>query len=307
MLNVNHLALRQSSELLFSAASFRIHAGQRVGVTGANGAGKSSTLRMLSGNLAPSAGQITICGADLLEKPKRAKGNVGYLPEHPPLYPDLNVDEYLQYCARLHRLPKQSLDDAVNRVKQQCGLMDTGRRLIGNLSKGYRQRVGIAQAIIHNPSVVILDEPTVGLDPRQVHEIRMLIRDIAEEHGVILSTHILPEVQTVCDRVKIINDGRTVFDQRLRDLEIPDIVGNYVISFAKPPLIEELRTVPGIDTVEPLDHDRLRILCNDPATINAMVKTSVEKSWDLQELIPQRMTLEQVFMDLVYRDQEQSA
>lgn len=193
--------------------------GEVLGLLGPNGAGKSTTMQMLTGNLAPTAGEILIHGIDLLDEPRKAKQQIGYLPEQPPVYRDLTVDEYLHYCTRLRNMPSAQRKEAAERASERCGLQEVGKRLIGNLSKGYRQRVGIAQAILHNPAVVILDEPTVGLDPIQIREIRSLIRELGQEHGIILSTHILPEVQAVCDRVQILNRGKTVFNGTLEGVE----------------------------------------------------------------------------------------
>lgn len=190
--------------------------GEVLGLLGPNGAGKSTTMQMLTGNLAPSAGEIRINGVDLLEQPRQAKQHIGYLPEQPPVYRELTVAEYLHYCAQLRGIPRAQRQVTVERAAERCGLQDVRQRLIGNLSKGYRQRVGIAQAILHNPAVVILDEPTVGLDPLQIRDIRGLIRELGQEHGIILSTHILPEVQAVCDRVQILNRGKTVFNDSLQ-------------------------------------------------------------------------------------------
>lgn len=199
--------------------SFELRQGEVLGLLGPNGAGKTTTLQMLAGCLAPSTGSIEICGIDLLERPRQAKALLGYLPETPPLYRELTVDEYLRLAARLRRVAKAEIADAVERAKRRCGLADVGKRLIGNLSKGYRQRVGIAQAIVHNPRVVILDEPTVGLDPIQIREIRSLIRELGGEHSVILSTHILPEVESVCDRIQIMNQGQLVFNGSVAELK----------------------------------------------------------------------------------------
>jgi len=196
-----------------------LHKGEVLGLLGPNGAGKSTTMQMLTGNLSPSVGEIQINGIDLLDEPRKAKQQIGYLPEQPPVYRDLTATEYLDYCARLRDVPASQRKEAVARASERCGLQDVGKRLIGNLSKGYRQRVGIAQAILHNPAVVILDEPTVGLDPIQIREIRRLIRELGKEHGIILSTHILPEVQAVCDRVQILNRGKTVFNDTLEGVE----------------------------------------------------------------------------------------
>jgi ABC-2 type transport system ATP-binding protein len=196
-----------------------LHKGEVLGLLGPNGAGKSTTMQMLTGNLSPSAGEIQINGIDLLDEPRNAKQQLGYLPEQPPLYRDLTVSEYLHYCARLRNVPSAQRKGVIATASERCGLQDVSKRLIGNLSKGFRQRVGIAQAILHNPAVVILDEPTVGLDPIQIREIRRLIRELGQEHGIILSTHILPEVQAVCDRVQILNRGKTVFNDTLEGVE----------------------------------------------------------------------------------------
>ena len=192
--------------------------GEILGFLGPNGAGKSTTMKMLSGNLAPDKGEIHINGFDLLSQPKQAKAQLGYLPENPPLYRELTVIEYLQHCARLNQLRGKQLKSAVATVIERCGLGDVQRRLIGQLSKGYQQRTGIAQAIVHNPAVVIFDEPTSGLDPLQIRQIRELIRELANEHSVILSTHILPEVEMLCDRVQIISKGQVMFADSLKAL-----------------------------------------------------------------------------------------
>jgi ABC-2 type transport system ATP-binding protein len=185
--------------------------GEVLGFLGPNGAGKSTVMRMLTGNLAPSAGTIEIGGIDLVTRPEEAKNHFGYLPEIAPLYRELTVNEYLRFAARLHRVDGPKIPFALDRVTKRCGLGDNGNRLIGSLSKGYQQRVGIAQAIIHDPEVIILDEPTAGLDPNQIREIRTLVRELGTDRSVIVSTHILPEVESVCDRVQIVNEGRTVF------------------------------------------------------------------------------------------------
>lgn len=193
--------------------------GEVLGFLGPNGAGKTTTMRMLTGNLAPSSGSVEICGIDLLDKPRNAKIHIGYLPETPPLYQELTVNEYLRLAAKLHLVSSIKIYSALDEVKLHCGLKDTGKHLIGSLSKGYKQRVGIAQAIIHDPDVIILDEPTIGLDPNQMREILSLIRELGTKHSVILSTHILPEVESVCDRVQIIHQGKTVFNDTLFGLK----------------------------------------------------------------------------------------
>ncbi len=193
--------------------------GEVLGLLGPNGAGKTTTMRMLTGNLAPSDGSIEVCGIDLLSNPQEAKTHLGFLPEIPPLYQDMTVDEYLLFAARLHHINKHEIGQKLEGVKQRCGLEDRSRHLIGTLSKGFQQRVGIAQAIIHNPDVIILDEPTVGLDPNQIREIRKLIRELGNFSSVILSTHILSEVESICDRVQIMYKGGVVFDQAMTELK----------------------------------------------------------------------------------------
>jgi ABC-2 type transport system ATP-binding protein len=189
--------------------------GEVLGFLGPNGAGKTTTMRMLTGNLAPSSGSVEIYGIDLLDRPRDAKMHIGYLPETPPLYRELTVNEYLRLAAKLHRVSKIKICSALDEVKLQCGLKDMGKYLIGSLSKGYQQRVGIAQAIIHDPDVIILDEPTVGLDPNQMREILSLIRNLGTKRSVVLSTHMLSEVENVCDRVQIMHQGQMVFNESM--------------------------------------------------------------------------------------------
>src|SRR4051812_4538181 len=220
--------------------------GEVLGFLGPNGAGKTTTMQMLTGNLAPSEGEVSICGIDLLARPALAKARIGYLPENPPLYRELNVDEYLNLAVKLHRVPKHRRGDAVARAKARCGLADVGRKLIGTLSKGYQQRVGIAQAIAHEPEVVILDEPTVGLDPNQIRDIRALIRELGGEHSVILSTHILPEVEAICDRVQIMHHGNIVYSDTIAGLKAFHSGRTILVGLRRPPGNGELTSIPGV-------------------------------------------------------------
>jgi ABC-2 type transport system ATP-binding protein len=203
--------------------NLKLKRGEVLGFLGPNGAGKTTTMRMLTGNLAPSSGSVEICGVDLLDNPRDAKTHIGYLPETPPLYRELTVNEYLRLAAKLHRVSTINLFSVLDEVKLHCGLKDVGKYLIGSLSKGYQQRVGIAQAIIHDPDVVILDEPTVGLDPNQAREILSLIRELGTKHSVVLSTHILPVVESVCDRLQIMHQGQMVFNDTLSGLKQKEI------------------------------------------------------------------------------------
>lgn len=282
-----------------NGVSFEVRRGEVLGFLGPNGAGKSSTMQMITGNLAPSAGAIRVGGIDLLESPKQAKAAIGYLPEQPPVYRELTVDEYLQYCARLNRIPKTQIAEAVHRAKTRCGLDEVGHRLIGNLSKGYQQRVGIAQAIIHSPAVVILDEPTVGLDPIQIREIRHLIRELAGEHSVILSTHILPEVQATCDRVQIINRGELALSDTIDGLTRRMQTSSLSVALHRPPAPEALADVAGVLAATDLGDGRFRI-SHDPEQnpAEALAVAAVAEDWGLYELVPERLSLEDVFVNL---------
>ncbi len=284
--------------------SLTLARGEVLGLLGPNGAGKSTTMQMLTGNLAPSTGEIRICGIDLLEQPTAAKARIGYLPETPPLYRDFTVDEYLTVAAKLHRVPRADVAAAVVRTRNRCGLVDMGDRLIGTLSKGYQQRVGIAQAIVHEPDVVILDEPTAGLDPNQIREIRALIRELAASHSVLLSTHILPEVETVCDRVQILNEGRVVYSDTITALREHRRGQALTVAFRRPPATDALSALPGVTTVETLADNRFRLfhgIGDEPAEV--LVKLSVERDWGLVELIPVETSLEEVFVHLTQREE----
>jgi ABC-2 type transport system ATP-binding protein len=279
--------------------SFVLKPGEVLGFLGPNGAGKSTTMQIISGALAPSSGQVLVNGLDLFDQPKAAKAELGYLPERPPLYPELTVDEYLRFCARLHGMRGGGLGNALSAAKARCGLEGMGGRLIANLSKGFQQRVGLAQAIIHDPRVVILDEPTVGLDPIQILEIRRLIRGLGDTRGVILSTHLLPEVQAVCDRVQIIHEGRLVLNESLDHLNDTAAHQCFRIGFRQRPPPERLHRLPGVTRVELLgtNYARLHVKAN-PAIADALVADSVREGWRLFELTPERRSLEEIFVEL---------
>ncbi|BDZ74690.1 multidrug ABC transporter ATP-binding protein [Methylophaga marina] len=280
--------------------SFNIKQGEVLGFLGPNGAGKSTTMRMLTGNLAPDNGQIIINGIDLLDDPKQAKACIGYLPETPPLYKEHTVTEFLQFCARLNGIAKKQQKSAVDTVIERCGLTEVSKRLIANLSKGFQQRVGIAQAIIHSPAVVILDEPTSGLDPIQIREIRQLIRDIANEHSVILSTHILPEVQMLCDRVQIISKGQLLFNDSLQKLTEQMQSTAIVVGFSHSVDIGSLSAINGVNDVVKMDeqHFKLSYLPDHDPT-QALLREAVEHNWPLTSLMPEQHSLEDVFMKII--------
>lgn len=277
--------------------SLELFQGEIVGLLGPNGAGKSTTLRILSGCLGASHGSVQLDGIDLFKEPLQAKRAIGYLPETPPLYHELTVDEYLSFCAHLKRVQKLEIKAALDRVKSLCGLGREGNRLIRNLSKGFQQRVGIAQAIIHNPRVIILDEPTSGLDPNQIVEIRSLIRTLGSSHGVILSTHILPEVQSVCDRVLILNNGRLIYTESLaqmRDRE-SDVLK---IRLGHSPGQAAVAELAGIVSVTTLAENRFSLQLSGTCSAEAVAKQIIQRGWGLLELIPEKQNLEQIFYRL---------
>jgi ABC-2 type transport system ATP-binding protein len=279
--------------------TFHLEKGEILGFLGPNGAGKSSTMQMICGNLAPTSGQILINGIDILDNPKEAKRELGYLPEIPPVYRELTVDEFLDYCGRLHGIPRDRVKSAVDLAKERCGLTDEGPRLIGNLSKGYQQRVGIAQAILHMPAVIILDEPTVGLDPIQIIEIRELIRELGKEHGVILSTHILPEVQESCTQVQIIHKGRLVLNDSIEGLEQQMRASSLVLETRDTPDLQRLNFVDGVQKIEDLGEQRYRVFHDrDRNPAERLAELIVGSGWGLKELMPERRSMEEIFIDI---------
>ncbi len=302
LVQVENLSRYYQNNLAISHLSFNLKAGEVLGFLGPNGAGKSTTMQVISGNLAPSEGEVSIAGHDIIEAPRAAKAHLGYLPEHPPVYREASVDEYLKFCARLHRIAPGQRAAALDRVKQQCGLTTVGRRLIGNLSKGYQQRVGIAQAIIHDPPVVILDEPTVGLDPIQIREIRELIRSLGSERSVILSTHILSEVQATCDRVQIIRAGELIYHASTESLN-QGHEQSYTIGLRQAPGLEQLIALAGVDHAEKLGSDRFRVFFSPESNPDALVATSVEQDWGLYELVPEQQSLEDLFIELTHNEE----
>jgi ABC-2 type transport system ATP-binding protein len=208
LLEVSQLERRDAGRVRLAGVSFTVAQGEVVGLLGLNGAGKSTTLALIAGALAPSAGRVLLDGRDLATAPHALRACIGFLPEPPPLYPDFTVDEFLRFAARLRGMDRAAARTAATRVRERCGLAQVGRRLIGQLSKGYRQRVGLAQAIVHDPPLVLLDEPTAGLDPAQCREARELIAELGRERAVLFSSHLLDEVERVCTRVEVLHEGR---------------------------------------------------------------------------------------------------
>lgn len=297
---VERLTRRYGEIRAVDEVSFTLLRGQVLGFLGPNGAGKSTTMRMLAGVLAPDAGRIMIHGVDLLDQPAQAKRALGYLPEQPPLYREMTVDEQLHYSACLHGLSRTASRQAVACIKERCGLTNVSGRLIAHLSKGYQQRVGIAQAVLHDPAVVVLDEPTVGLDPLQSREIRGLIRELGQDRGVILSSHRLSEVQALCTHVQIMRSGRLVYASPLADLEQQQQSTRLRIGLKMPPPLVRLTQLPGIEGVEELGQGRFRLQHTAAAAPHqALVEQASAENWGLWELTPEQVSLEQIFVELI--------
>ncbi len=272
--------------------NLQLDRGGVLGLLGVNGAGKSTTLRMIAGVLAPSAGQVRIAGEDLREHPETAGRQLGYLPEQVPLYLELRVGEYLEFCVRLHGLRGNSADRAVAAVIERCALGDVRRRLLGNLSKGFQQRVGIAQAIAHDPALIVLDEPASGLDPVQAASIRALVRELGREHAVILSTHLLPDVQACCDRVAILHEGRLRHDGLLRALSTTGVLRIVTAAALDEAKWKTLTCIQSAEFADGAWHVRLAPEATPPQLAQAVVAAG----WGLSELRAEDAGLEEIFL-----------
>ena len=311
MIKVTDLTKRYARTIAVDQISFEVAKGQIVGFLGPNGAGKTTTMRMLTCFLPPSAGTAMVAGFDVLEQPLEVKKRIGYLPETPPIYPEMETLEYLRFVGKLKGLSGANLQKRVDYVCERCAIADVKNKLLGKLSKGYRQRVGLAQAIIHNPDVLVLDEPTAGLDPKQINETRDLIKDLAGEHTIILSTHILPEVEQTCEQVIIINKGKLVATDSVRNLQARARGAESVvleIAARTGPLDNaivqhKLKQVAGVsqvlckrqgDTqaVFEVESEKGRLVRGD------LARAVVQAGWDLNELRPSAMSLEEIFLQL---------
>jgi ABC-2 type transport system ATP-binding protein len=311
MITVKDLTKRYAHTTAVDQISFSVTKGQIVGFLGPNGAGKTTTMRMLTCFLPPSSGTANVAGFDVLEQPLEVKKRIGYLPEAPPIYPEMETSEYLNFVGRLKGLSGAELQRRVDYVSERCAIADVRRKLLGKLSKGYRQRVGLAQAIIHNPDVLILDEPTAGLDPKQINETRDLIRSLAGDHTIILSTHILPEVEQTCEQVIIINKGKLVATDSVRNLQarargaesiLLEVAGRSGVLEAS--LVQHmLEQVSGVSRVLVKDTRGRGMVFEVESQKGQLVRGDlaravVEAGWDLNELRPAAMSLEEIFLQL---------
>ena len=306
MIEVQHVTKRYGPVAAVNDVSFRVEAGQILGFLGPNGAGKTTTMRVLTGYLPPTEGTATIAGFDVLEEPIEVKRRTGYLPESPPLYPDMTVREYLTFIARINRLPAAERASRIDRVMERTSVGDVADRHCSKLSKGYRQRVGLAQAILHNPDVLVLDEPTAGLDPKQIIETRELIKELAGDHTIILSTHILPEVAQTCERVVIINKGRVVAEDSPDNLT-GRLHGAVTIQLQVDTLGADptgaLQAVPGVASVSASEpgNDGWTVEVQSAQDVDIrrdIANAVVSNGWGLLEMRRARLSLEEIFLQL---------
>lgn len=303
MIEAQNLSRRYGDFMAVNDVSFAVGEGEIVGILGPNGAGKTTTIRMITGFLPPTAGRVTVAGKDLVTAPLAARRQLGYLPENVALYNEMRVEEYLGYRARLEGLPRGEVKGAVGSAIDRCLLADVRHQIIGTLSKGYRQRVGLATAILHKPSVLVLDEPTVGLDPKQIIAIRELIRELGRERTLLLSTHILPEVELLCDRVLIIDRGRIVAEgspESLRAGSVGNAQLRVTVKDDPAGAAEALATLPGVIAARP-GTGTGRYLLEVEGTADPREETfrlAVERGWVLLELAQEKATLEDVFVRL---------
>lgn len=275
IVKVENLSHRYSSQWAIQDISFEINQTGVLGLLGSNGAGKSTTMNIMCGVLKQTKGEVYINGVSLRDNPVEAKKHIGFLPQKPPLHLDLNVDEYLTHCAYLRSVEPKHIKAAVEKAKDKCGIMHFSKRLVRNLSGGYQQRLGIAQAIVHDPKFVVLDEPTNGLDPNQIVEIRNLVKEIAVDRAVMLSTHILPEVQMTCDQIRMIESGHMVFAGTMDEFNNYIKPDSLVVLMDAPPSENELRAIPGIVSVENLTNKRFRLHFD---TMDAISERVIEAS-----------------------------
>ena len=305
IVKVEHLSHRYSIQWAIRDINFEITKNGIYGLLGSNGAGKSTTMNIMCGVLKQTAGEVYIKGINMAENPVEAKRHIGFLPQKPPLYNDLTVEEFLTFTANIRRIPAEDVKKAVQVAMERCGVTHFSKRLIRNLSGGYQQRIWIAQAIIHNPAFVVLDEPTNGLDPNQIVEIRHLIKEIAEERTVILSTHILSEVQATCDYIRMIEDGQVVFAGTVDEFDNYIQPSSIFVSLANMPGTDELMQVPGVTHAEHLTGINYRVQFSDAhEAISKIVETSVTRNWQLMEIRMEKSSLDNIFAELSIKNKK---
>jgi len=310
MIEVKNLVKDYGAFRAVNGVSFKVAKGEILGFLGPNGAGKSTTMKIITGFMPATEGTATVAGFDVFENPNEIKKRIGYLPEEPPLYDEMTIYAYLKFVGQLKGLPKSQMQSRVDFVTEKCGLKDYLYRPIANLSKGYRQRVGIAQALMPNPEVLILDEPTVGLDPVQIIEIRSLIKELAKSHTIILSTHILPEVTLTCDSIVLINKGKVIAQNKVEALTDSFQSKTHrtliEVSHWSNDIVPSLEKIAGVVRVSDVnDKDRKIIIETDSlgSSIETVAKHIVENNWGLQRLNPLSVTLEDIYLQLITGNQ----
>jgi ABC-2 type transport system ATP-binding protein len=306
LISVEKLTKRYPAKTAIEGMSFQVEKGEILGFLGPNGAGKTTTMRIITGFMPATDGKVSVDGFDVFENPLDVRRRIGYLPESPPLYLEMTVTSYLRFVAKIKGVPKEKLDLEVKRVMERVNIIDVRDRIISKLSKGYKQRVGLAQALLNDPPVLILDEPTIGLDPKQIHEVRELIKDLAGNHTVVLSTHILPEVEQTCHRVIIIDHGKIVAVDTPKNLR-SQLQGAERISievqgpFSE--IVSKLKAMPGVVDVQKVgDLDgrhKLQIESELQKDVRSdLARTIVQNGWGLYELQSATMSLEDIFLKL---------
>jgi len=309
MIKVENLTKRYAGQSAIKDLNFEVGQGEIMGFLGPNGAGKTTTMRILAGFMPPTSGRATIAGFDVFSQSLQARARLGYMPENVPLYTDMRVNEYLVYRAALKSVPSRRVAERVGDVKELCGLKEVEKQLIGTLSKGYRQRVGLADALLHEPDLLILDEPTIGLDPNQIRQVRELIKNLGKQHTILLSTHILPEVEMTCGRVIIIHKGR------IEACDTPDNLlgkirqaGGVVVEAktASDNGAEELKKIPGVRNVMTAVDGEWKIFSlrveSGLDVREQIFRLATDRHWAVRELTQRRATLEDVFVELTHPD-----
>ena len=299
IVKVEHLSHRYTVDWAIQDINFEVNRKGILGLLGSNGAGKSTTMNIICGVLNQTDGTVYINGIDTRKNSVEAKKNIGFLPQKPPLYSDHTVDEFLIFAAEMRLVDPKKIKQAVEMDKERCGIAHFSKRLIRNLSGGYQQRLGIAQAIVHSPKFVVLDEPTNGLDPNQILEIRKLVKEIAVDHAVLLSTHILSEVQAMCDDIKMIEHGHLVFSGTLEEFDNYVKPDTFIVKLDNPPEDEEILAIPGVVRLKHLDKNTLRVRFDKREDITEIVASAcVNNGWGLCEITLERISLEEIFAQL---------
>jgi ABC-2 type transport system ATP-binding protein len=310
MIKVENLTKRYVGQTAIQDLNFEVGQGEIMGFLGPNGAGKTTTMRILSSFMPPTSGRATVAGFDIFEQSLQARAHLGYMPENVPLYNDMRVTEYLNYRGALKGIPHRRMAERVGDVKELCGLKEVENKLIGALSKGYRQRVGLADALVHDPDLLILDEPTIGLDPNQIRQVRELIRNLGKQHTILLSTHILPEVEMTCSRVIIIHKGR------IEACDTPDNLLGRIRTAGGVTLeartgaddgVPELNKIAGVRDVTVTDEEGWKVFSlrveSGTDVRPEVFRLARDRRWDVRELTARRATLEDVFVEITHSDE----